>query len=220
MQHHQLRACRAPSPTRPSSTGSPACRRAAAVRVAVERAVDHHLERDLGVADPAHAVGEPRRARGGTGRAGARGRARRACARVGTRRFVMRISQWLPSPAIVSMSRTISQPGLSAGRRGTRELRACGGSASGSVLAMTIAKRAPLRAGDEPLVAVDHPVVAVLHGARLDAASGRSRRPRARSSRSTSATRPSASGRRYFSFCSGVAKCSSVCMLPSSGAWR
>ena len=31
---------------------------------------------------------------------------------------------------------------------------------------------------------------------------------------------PSQSGRRYFSFCSGVPQCSSVCMLPSSGAWQ
>ncbi len=30
---------------------------------------------------------------------------------------------------------------------------------------------------------------------------------------------PSHSGRRYFSFWSGVAQCSSVCWLPSSGAW-
>ena len=32
-----------------------------AVRVAVERAVDHHVERDLGLRDPAHAVREARR---------------------------------------------------------------------------------------------------------------------------------------------------------------
>ncbi len=31
---------------------------------------------------------------------------------------------------------------------------------------------------------------------------------------------PSHSGRRYFSFCSSVPQCSSVCMLPSSGAWQ
>ncbi|GAA3672596.1 hypothetical protein GCM10022224_041090 [Nonomuraea antimicrobica] len=31
---------------------------------------------------------------------------------------------------------------------------------------------------------------------------------------------PSSSGRRYFSFCSSVAQCSKVCMLPSSGAWQ
>ena len=31
---------------------------------------------------------------------------------------------------------------------------------------------------------------------------------------------PSHSGFRYFSFCSSVAQCSSVCMLPSSGAWQ
>ena len=31
---------------------------------------------------------------------------------------------------------------------------------------------------------------------------------------------PSHSGRRYFSFCSSVAQWSSVCMLPSSGAWQ
>ena len=32
-------------------------------------------------------------------------------------------------------------------------------------------------------------------------------------------TRPSTDGRRYFSCCSGVAWCSSVCWFPSSGAW-
>ena len=32
-------------------------------------------------------------------------------------------------------------------------------------------------------------------------------------------TTPSQSGRRYFSFCASVAQWSSVCMLPSSGAW-
>jgi len=31
---------------------------------------------------------------------------------------------------------------------------------------------------------------------------------------------PSQSGRRYFSFCSSVAQCSRVCMLPSSGAMQ
>src|SRR6266508_1326279 len=33
-------------------------------------------------------------------------------------------------------------------------------------------------------------------------------------------SRPSHSGRRYFSFCASVAQWSSVCMLPSSGAWQ
>ena len=32
------------------------------MRVPVERAVDHHVERRLGLGDPAHAVREPRRA--------------------------------------------------------------------------------------------------------------------------------------------------------------
>jgi len=31
--------------------------------------------------------------------------------------------------------------------------------------------------------------------------------------------RPSQSGRRYLSFCASLAQWSSVCMLPSSGAW-
>jgi hypothetical protein len=62
----------------------------------------------------------------------------------------------IAAPAIVSMSRTTCQPGLSASTRDA-VLRACGGSASGSVLAITIANAAP-RARDEPRVTVEHPV--------------------------------------------------------------
>jgi hypothetical protein len=65
-----------------------------AVREALERAVDHHVERDLRLADPAHAVREPRRPEP------------RLAEQVpwprppsmfsfGTRRFSMRISAWL-----------------------------------------------------------------------------------------------------------------------------
>ena len=77
--------------------------------------------------------------------------------------------------------------------------------------------RAPCT-GDEPLVAVDDPLVAVLDRRSCGSASGPSRRPRARSWRSRTGRSPSHSGRRYCSFWSSVAQCSSVCMLPSSGA--
>ena len=60
----------------------------------------------------------------------------------GTRTPSSRISQWLPCPAIVSTSRTIVKPGASMSTRNA-VFRACGGWASGSVLAMTIAKAAP-----------------------------------------------------------------------------
>ena len=60
----------------------------------------------------------------------------------GTRTSLRRISQWLWPPDMVSTSRTTSQPGVSVSTM-KAELRAWGGSASGSVLAMTMAKAAP-----------------------------------------------------------------------------
>ena len=67
-----------------------------------------------------------------------------------------------------------------------------------------------------PLITQSSPSFTAL---RLDAASGRSRRPRARSSRSTSATRPRRAGAGSAPSGRAFAQCSSVCMLPSSGAW-
>jgi len=49
--------------------------------------------------------------------------------RVGTRRSVMRISQWLPRPAIVSTSRTTSHPSPEVDEE--RGVAGLGGSASG-----------------------------------------------------------------------------------------
>ena len=138
----------------------------------------------------------------------------------GTRRSSMTISEWPVPPCMVSTSRTRFQPsrGDVDDERGVGGLRAgrgcprCGAIEDGEL--------GPAGVGDEPLVAVDDPLVAVLDGAWSGSASGRSRRPRARSWRSSSSPCPSHSGRRYFSFCSSVAQCSSVCMLPSSGAWQ
>src|SRR5271170_8285153 len=97
------------------------------------------------------------------------------------------------------------------------ELRACGGSASGSVLAITIANLAPCAPEMNHLWPLSTqlspcftPEVLICVGSE-PAASG-----------SVIAKHdlilPSHNGRRYFSFCAGVAKCRSVCMLPSSGA--
>ena len=186
-----------------------------AVREALERAVDHHLERDLGLADPAHAVREARRAPAGTGRAGGPGRDRRAClvrdAQVGDPDLAV-----VAAPAIVSMSRTISHPGRevheerascppAAGRRRPRCTR------SGSRTSR------PLGAGDEPLVTVDHPVVAVLHRAvwiSVGSEPATSGSVIAKQERTRSvAQRP-----QVLLLLLGVAQWRSVCMLPSSGA--
>ena len=71
----------------------------------------------------------------------------------------------------------------------------------------------------EPLVAVDDPV-AVARRARPGSAasSGRSRRPRARSSRSSVRMSPSSSGSSQRDFCSSVPCSARISMLPVSGA--
>ena len=129
----------------------------------------------------------------------------------------MRISQWLPWPAIVSMSRTISQP--SAGRS-TRNavFDACGGSASGSVFAIRMANVAPFAPEMNhlwPLITHSSPSWTAIVRMPVGSEPATSGSVIAKHER----TRPSSSGRRYFSFCSSLAWCSSVCMLPSSGAW-
>ena len=103
--------------------------------------------------------------------------------------------------------------------RSTRnaELRACGGSASGSVRAMRIAKRAPLAPEMNhlwPLITQSSPSFTARVWISVGSEPETSGSVMAKHERE----RPSASGRRYFSFCAGVAACSSVCMLPSSGA--
>ena len=74
------------------------------------------------------------------------------------------------------------------------------------------------RARGEPLVPVDHPLVAVELGAGAGAWSGRSRRPRARSSRSSCGSRPRAAARRNSACCSGVPWSIRISALPVSGA--
>ena len=134
----------------------------------------------------------------------------------GTMQFSSIISQWFPLPAMVSISRTILKPGFGSSTINA-ELRACGGSASGSVFAITIANFAPCAPEINhlcPLITQLSPcftaAVLICVGSE-PAASG-----------SVIAKHdlilPSHSGRKYFSFCAGVAKCSNVCMLPSSGA--
>src|SRR5882757_11198656 len=105
---------------------------------------------------------------------------------------------------MVSISRTIRNPGLGKSTM-KAELRACGGSASGSVLAITIANLAPCAPEINhlwPLITQLSPCftaeVFICVGSE-PAASG-----------SVIAKHdlilPSQSGRRYFSFCAGVAK--------------
>ena len=122
----------------------------------------------------------------------------------GTRTPVYRTSQCVfqPRPAcpITEIGRTISTPGVSAGTM-ICVPRSCG-SASGSVTAIDDPERRPLGARREPLVPVDHPLVAVHAPPASAAASDRSPRPRARSSRRTTAPRPATSGSRNASFCS------------------
>ena len=96
---------------------------------------------------------------------------------------------------------------------------ACGRSGSSSVRADEDRELRSLGVGDEPLVTVDHPFVAVLNRRGLD-----QRRVAAGNlgfgHRETAHRRAFAQRARYFSFCSSVPQCSSVCMLPSSGAWQ
>src|SRR5205809_386965 len=99
------------------------------------------------------------------------------------------------------------------------ELRACGGSASGLVRAMRIANAAP-RAPEMnhlcPLTTQSSPSCTAVVWISVGSEPATSGSVIAKHERCT----PSHNGRRYFSFCSGVAQCSSVCMLPSSGAWQ
>ena len=139
VQHHQLATGTAPSPSRRSSTGCPASRRAREpCAVAVERAVDHHVERRLGLRDPAHAVRQPGRAEPVLAEQVALARGRRASgrrARAGPR---CRSRSGRVPPCIVSTSRTSFQP--SDGRSTMNAvLAACGSSGSSSVRAMRIA---------------------------------------------------------------------------------
>ena len=130
----------------------------------------------------------------------------------------MRISQWLWPPDIVSTSRTIVPPVArqvdderGVGRLGDLGVVLGAGDEDGELRAAG--------AGDEPLVAVDDPLVAVAVGVRLDerrVGAGHlglghgEARPGPALAQRPQVLAPSA--RR-------CAQCSSVCRLPSSGAW-
>ena len=133
-----------------------------------------------------------------------------------TRRSLISISQWLWPPDIVSTSRTMFQPSLGMSTM-KHELAACGKSGSSSVRATNNANCAP-RAPEInhlwPLITHSSPSLyanVLINVGSLPATSGS---VMAKHERFV----PSQSGRRYFSFCSGVAQCSSVCWFPSSGA--
>jgi hypothetical protein len=83
----------------------------AAAQPAVERALRQHLERDLGVADPAHAMRQTRRAEPCL----AQPMALPAAAHDRTIRHPHPLEAELAVPAIVSMSRTMVKPGVSVG---------------------------------------------------------------------------------------------------------
>ena len=106
----------------------------------VERAVDHHVERHLGLGDPAHAVREPGRAEPVLAEQVALAPPAEHLRRC-TRRSSMRISEWPVEPCMVSISRTSFQPsdGMSTMNA---VLAACGMSGSSSVRAMRMAKLA------------------------------------------------------------------------------
>ena len=115
------------------------------------------------------------------------------------------------------MSRTILNPSLGMSTM-KHEFAACGMSGFSSVRATSNANWAP-RAPEMnhlwPLITHSSPswyaCVRISVGS-LPATSGS---VMAKHERAV----PSQSGRRYFSFCSGVAQCRRVCWLPSSGAW-
>ena len=137
-----------------------------------------------------------------------------------TRRSSMTISLWPVPPCMVSTSRTSFQPSLrdvdeeggvgAAGALGHVDLGA--GDEDGEL--------GPAGVGDEPLVAVDDPLVAVLARRGSGSASGRSRRPRARSWRSTTSWCPRTAAGGTSPSARRSAQCRSVCMLPSSGAMQ
>ena len=211
VQHHQLARRRAPSPTRRSSTGCPASRTAASrARSRVERAVDQHLERHLDLADPAHAVRQARRAEPDLAEAVPLAAAAEDGRRRARRRFSMRISQWLWLPAMVSMSRTISQP---VGRQvddegGVARLRRVG---VGIGLGDEDREVRAARAADEPLVPVDDPVVAVACTARVRISVGSEPATSGSVMAKHERRSPSHSGRRYCSFCSSASRSAAAC---------
>jgi hypothetical protein len=135
----------------------------------------------------------------------------------GTRRFSITISEWPVLPCMVSTSRTSFQPseGMSTKKA---ELAAWGSSGSCSVRAIKMAKfelRAWLMNHLCPLMIQSSPSRTAVVWIRVGSEPATSGSVMAKHERA----RPSHSGTRYFSRCSGVAQWSSVCMLPSSGAW-
>ena len=136
----------------PSSHCTPSCSasvRAEALALADIGAGD--LQRALGQAEPAHAMGQPRRCRGGSASPSARRRRPSAGSRRGSPARRSRSSQWPPcsSGPMIGMRRTISQPGWSRSNRKAVRPRAriVGGARDQD----EVLRHAG--AGDEPLVA-------------------------------------------------------------------
>ena len=136
-----------------------------------------------------------------------------------TRRSVMRISEWPVEPCMVSTSRTSVHPseGMSIMKAVLAPREPSG--TSSSVRAMRMAKLAR-RALEMnhlcPLITHSSPSLTAKVLIRVGSDPATSGSVMAKQLM----TRPSRSGRRYCSFCSSVAQCRSVCMLPSSGAWQ
>ena len=133
--------------------------------------------------------------RAGPGRPRSPPRARRAGWRrvPGSLRSGSRSGRGRSSWPITGIGRTRLKPGASVGHADHRGARVGMGVGVGDD--HRDRQLGADRAGGEPLVAVDHPLVAVEDRRAPAAGSGRSRRPRARSSRSRSGSVPPAAGR-------------------------
>ena len=129
----------------------------------------------------------------------------------------MRISQWLPLPVPSCRCRGRSRSPRRAGRPGRRSCAPAAGRRprrcrrSGS---RSSRRFAPEMNHLWPLITQSSPSFTAFVWISVGSEPATSGSVIAKHERA----RPSASGRRYRSFCSGVAQCSSVCMLPSSGA--
>ena len=134
----------------------------AAVKRAVERALDGHLQRDLGVADPAHAMREP-------GRAEAHLAEPVALSASAEERGFRHHAVLDADLAVVALTghRVDVAHDLPAGVLGLDDE---GGVARLRRIRIGVGpgdhdgETRPVGSRDEPLVAVDHPVVTVLHG--------------------------------------------------------
>ena len=137
------------------------------MRLALQRAVDEHLQRHLGVADPAHTVRKPRRAEAVLAKQVAVAALAEHVLRGHTQILDADLAVVADAGHRVDVADDLPTFGrdIDEERRVARLRRVRVGVGAGD----EDREARTLRAGDEPLVAVDHPVVTVLHRCRQDA---------------------------------------------------